>query len=145
MSLKIIMISKKVYIAPDVIFTFIDRAHAQHEQAEAYFRYFAQEEYALFIGITSIIEVYMQIYKDISPSLAKDFMRTISLSNFNILYPEESDVKAALKALINFQSTDLTYPKALIAVIAQRRGIQTICTLEYLHPLFGQQIFYLPI
>lgn len=137
--------SKKVFIASDVISSFIDRAHTRHEEADAYFRYFTQEEYALFTDINSITQAYMDIYTNISPSLAKDFLRTLALSNFNILYPDESDNKASLKALINFQSTDLTYPKALMSVMAERRGIQNICTFEYLHPLFGLHLFYLPI
>lgn len=139
------MLSKKIVIDASVIFAFIDRAHPKHEQAGAYFRYFAQEGYMLFTDENSIIEVYNQMYKDISPSLAKDFLRTLSLSNINIMYSEENEAKAALKALITYQSTDLTYPKALLAVLANKRGIMQICTLEYLHPLFGQTTFYLPI
>lgn len=138
-------VSKKVFMSSDVLFAFVDRAHPKHDQADAYFRYFAQEEYSLYTDMYSIMQAYTQIYSDISPSLAKDFMRTIQLSNFNILYPDESDVKAGLKALINFQSTDLTYPKSLMSVLANRRGIQNVCTFEYLHPLFGLHLFYLPI
>ena len=124
---------------------FIDRAHPKHEQAAANFRFFAEEEYMIFTDHTSLMDAYTTIYKEISPSLAKDFMRTISLSNINILYPEEQDSKAALKALVTYQSTDLTFPKALSAVLAQKRGITQICTFDYLHPLFGQILFYLPI
>lgn len=128
-----------------IFVSFIDRAHPKHEQAAAYFRFFAEEEYMIFTDILSLVEAYNTIYKDVSPSLAKDFMRVISLSNVNILYPEEMDSKAALKALVTYQSTDLTYPKALSAVLAQKRGITQICTFDYLHPLFGQMLFYLPI
>ena len=90
--------SKKVYVASDAFFAFIDRAHPKHEQADAFFRYFAQEEYKLFTDFVQLLEVYKKIYIDISPSLSKDFMRTIALSNFNIIYPEESDNKSALKS-----------------------------------------------
>lgn len=138
-------ISKKVFIASDAFFAFIDRAHPKHDEASAYFRFFAQEEYKLFTDAFVLNEVYRKIYTDISPSLAKDYLRTMALSNFNIIYPEESDMKAALKALINFQSTELTYQESLMAVLAERRDISQICTLTYLHALFGQSIFYLPI
>lgn len=139
------MTSKKVFIDPSVLFAFIDRAHPKHDQAVAYFRFFAQEEYFLFTDIASITEVYNQIYKDISPSLSRDFLRTISLSNINMIYPEEADNKAALKALVNYGSTELTYTKALIAVLANRRGIPQISTFDYLHSLFGLALFNLPI
>lgn len=137
--------SKKVFLEPSIFSSFIDRAQPKHEQAAAYFRYFAQEEYFLFTDIGSITETYNLIYKDISPSLSKDFLRTIFLSNINILYPDESDIKAALKTLINFQSTELTFSKSLIAVLANRRGIGQIATFDYLHSLFGLNLFYLPI
>ncbi len=137
--------SKKVYVAGNVIFAFIDRAHPKHENAAAFFRFFAQESYQIYTDILCINEVYLQMYKDISPSLAKDFLRTLALSNINTLYPEESDTKLALKALVGFQSQELTLPKALMAVLANKRGISQICTFDYLHALFGQTSFFLPI
>lgn len=139
------IISKKVFVEASVFTAFIDRAHPKHEQAAAYFRFFAEEEYTLFTDQIALVEAYTSMYKDVSPSLAKDFLRTISLSNVNVLYPEEQDSKVSLKALVTYQSTDLTFPKALSAVLAQKRGITQICTFDYLHPLFGQMLFYLPI
>jgi len=137
--------SKKVYISKSAFYAFINRAHPKYQQVAAYFRYFAQEKYSLFTDTFTLNEVYSQIYAEISPSLAKDFLRTIFLGDITIIYPEESDIKAALKTLVNFQSTDLTFIQALRAVLANRRGISQIYTLDYLHPLFGQSAFYLPI
>ena len=138
-------VTKKVYIEASVFTAFIDRAHPKHETASAYIRYFGQEEYALFTDIHAIMSAYKQIYDNISPSLAKDFLRTLFLSNLNIIYPEEQEIKAALKTLITFQITDLTFDKALSAVLANKRNINQICTFDYLHSLFGQSLFYLPI
>ena len=137
--------SKKVYIARSGFYAFIDRAHPKHDQASAYFRYFSQEGYSLYTDSTTLIDVYNQIYKEISPSLAKDFLRTVFLGNINVIFPEESDIKAALKTLINYQSTELTFGQALRAVLANKRGVGQIFTFDYLHPLFGQTVFYLPI
>jgi predicted nucleic acid-binding protein len=137
--------SKKVLIASDVLFSFIDRVSAKHEQAAAYFRYFSQEEYQVYLDITSILTVYNTIHDDISTSLAKDFMRTIGLTDINIIFPDESDLKGAIKVLANTQASDLTLQKALISVLADKRKIGQICTFEYLHPLFGISLFYLPI
>jgi predicted nucleic acid-binding protein len=139
------MISKKVYLSGSGFYAFINRAHPKFEQASAYFRYFAQENYLLFTDVYTILESYNQIYKEISPSLAKDFLRIVTISDINIIYPEERDIKSALKTLINFQSTELTFSQALRAVLANRRGINQIHTFDYLHPLFGQSVFYLPI
>lgn len=137
--------SQKVFLVPSSFLAFIDRAHPMHEQAAAFFRFFAQESYQLFTDLPHIIETYRVLYTTISPSLARDFMRTMSITSMNILYPEESDAKAALKALTTYQSTDLTYANALMSVLAYKQGIQQICTFEYLHPLFGLTSFYLPM
>ncbi len=137
--------SKKVYVSPSGFYALINRAHPKYNQASAYFRFFAQENYTLFTDTLTLSETYEQIYREISPSLAKDFLRTTFLGDINIIYPEESDIKAALKTLVNFQSTDLTFNQALRAVLANRRGISNVYTFDYLHPLFGQSMFYLPI
>ncbi|MCL6096329.1 MAG: hypothetical protein M1444_01420 [Patescibacteria group bacterium] len=139
------MISKKVYISKSGFYAFINRADPKYEQASAYFRYFAEERYTLYTDSITLIDVYNQVYKDISPSLAKDFMRTVFLGNINVIFPDESDIKAALKTLINYQSTELTFGQALRAVLANRRGVGQIFTFDYLHPLFGLTVFYLPI
>ena len=139
------MISKKVYLESSILCAFIDRAHPKHEQAAAFFRFFAQDEYVLFTDSLSVTQAYDTIYRDISPSLAKDFLRTLALSNINIIYPEEADMKAALKALVNYRSTELTYQKALVAVLANKRGIPQIATFDYLHQLFDLQLFFLPM
>ena len=137
--------SKKVFLAASAFVAFVDRANPKHEEAIAFFRYFAQEGYILFSDNINVITAYNNLYRSISPSLAKDFLRSLSLSDINILYPEESDAKAALKALVTFQTTELTYQEALMSVLANRRSISQIYTLDYLHQLFGISLFYLPL
>ena len=139
------MQSKKVYLDSSAFIAFIDRVHIKYDHATAYFRYFAIEEYQLFSDPVTITEAYNRIYNTISPSLAKDFLRVMALSNVNMIYPDEADCKAALKALVNFKTTDITYPKALMAVLANRRGVPQICAFEYVPPLFGLDLFYLPL
>lgn len=137
--------SHKVFIETSVLYAFINRADPKHPQAAAYFRYFSQENYQVFTSYPVLDEVYEKIYVKISPSLAKDFIRGMSLSGVNILYPTESDLKASLKTLINFQNTDLTFRDSQSAVLANRNSISQICTFAYLHPLFGINTFNLPI
>lgn len=136
--------SHKVFIESDVFYAFVNRAHAKYPQASAYFRYFAQEKYQVFTSYPVIEEVYREIYEKISPSLAKDFLRGLALSSVNILYPSESDLKAALKTLINYQNTELTFKDSQTAVLANRNYVNQICTFEYLHPLYGLSAFNLP-
>jgi len=137
--------SKKVFLAPSCLYAFIDRAHEKHTQASAYFRYFSQEEYMLYIDTVNLNQAYDIIFKKMSPSLAKDFLRIISLSDINVISPEESEVKATFKTISNYNALDLTFSEALMAVVASKRSINSIATFDYLHPLFGLNIFYLPI
>lgn len=137
--------SKKVYISSSLFIAFIDRANPKHSQAAAYFRYFGQDRYNVFSSILNVEESYRMIYEKISPSLSRDFLRAIVLSNINILFPNESDFKAALKTLVNYRTTELSFKDAQSAVLADRNGISQIATFEYLHPLFGQSAFYLPV
>ncbi len=139
------MVSKKIYIAPDGLVAFIDRAHKKHVQATAFFRYFAQEQCQIYSSVVNINETYMTIYNTISPSLARDFLRALSLSNFNILHPEPADIKAAIKILETGNSVDLTFSKALMAVMCNKKSIPQIVTFEFLHALYGLQLFYLPV
>lgn len=139
------MVSKKVYIASDEFIAFMDRAHPKHVQASAYFRYFAQENYQLYSTILSINETYTSVYNTISPSLARDFLRVLALSSVNIIYPEPADMKTAIRTLESSNSVDLTFTKAIMATVCNRKSIPQIATFEYLHALFGLQLFYLPM
>jgi len=139
------MISKKVYIAPDGLTAFIDRAHKKHVQATAFFRYFAQEQCQLYTNVVNVNETYMTIYNTISPSLARDFLRALSVSNINIINPEPADIKAAIKILETGNSVELTFAKALMAVTCNKKSIPQIMTFEFLHALYGLQLFYLPV
>ncbi len=139
------MISKKVYIAPDGFIAFIDRAHSKHVQAAAFFRFFAQEQYQLYSNIISINETYMVLYNTVSPSLARDFLKALSFSSINILYPEPADMKAAIKILENSTSVELTFSKALMAVVCNKKSVPQIMTYDFLHALYGLQLFYLPV
>lgn len=138
-------LSKKVFVESDIFYSFINRADEHYPQASAFFRYFAEQKFQVFTSYPVQENVYQQIYERISPSLAKDFMRGMSLSSINILYPTESDAKAALKSLINYQNTELTFREAQTAVLSNRNYIGQICTFRYVHPLFGISAFNLPI
>lgn len=139
------MLSKKVYIAPDAFTAFIDRGHAKHVTAGAFFRYFAMESYQIYTNPLTINESYDILYTTISPALAKDFLRAMYMSSVNIIYPEASDIKSAIKTVATSSAIELTFSKALMSTICNKQSIPQICTFEYLQTLFGLQTFYLPV
>lgn len=139
------MQSRKVFLAPDIFVAFVDRAHPKHLHATAFFRYFHQEQHFLYTNPQNIMDAYTIIQKRISPFLAKDFIKALSLGSINMLYPEEPDLKLAYKTVLSSSSQDLSMNEAIMAVMAERRSIPQVCTFEYLHPLFGLTTFFLPI
>src|SRR5665213_1620842 len=128
--------SKKILLTPDALLAFIDRAQEKHDQASAFFRFFAQGQYQLFTDILTLQIVYDHLYKNISPSLAKDFMRTIALSDLNIVYPDENDFRATTKTFLMYQANDMTFHLSMLATLANRRNISLVCTFSYFPNLF---------
>ena len=138
-------ISKKIFIDSSVLYAFINRADQKHVKATAYIRYFAQEKYQVYTSLLNLEETYELVYRRISPSLALDFLRGITLSSISVIYPTENEIKASLKILINYKSGELTFKDSLDSVIANKNSIPQICTFRYQHSLFGLTTFYLPI
>jgi len=138
-------LTKKIILAPDVVYAYIDRGSEKHQQAVAFFRYFSEQNYRVFLDTLSLNQAYNDIYNKMSQDLAKDFIRIISLSDMNLIYPDEAETKAAVKALVNYRTLDLTFSQAIMAVVASRRNITQVVTFSYLPPLLGMQTFYLPI
>lgn len=138
-------LNKKVILAPDSIYAYIDRGSDRHQLAIAFFRYFSEQKYHVFLDNLSLNKVYNDIYKKMSQDLGRDFIRIISLSDINLIYPDESETKAAIKALIGYRTLDLTFSQSIMAIVADRRRINQVVTFEYLPSLFGLQAFYLPI
>lgn len=139
------MISKKVYVSSDAFVAFIDRAHPKHVSMSAFVRYFAQENFQLYTSFVTINDTYNELYTAITPSLAKDFLRAMYMSSVNVIYPEPSDIKTTIKTVATSSVVELTFSKALVSVLCNKRSIPQICTFEYLPSLFGLQTFYLPV
>lgn len=137
--------SKKLFITQSVFVAFIDRVHSKHAQAAACFRYFAAQKYQLYTGYINIIETYRTIFADISPFLARDFLRAITLGSINVLYPSEADIKATIKALVISQSNELNFVDAQTEALAYRNSIMQIFSFDYIHLLFGLTSFVLPV
>lgn len=137
--------TKKLFVATSAFLAFVDRAHPKHVEATAYFNFLASKNYQLYTCFGSINEAYRKIYSDLSPTLARDFLKAITLGSINILYPSESDLKAAIKALTASQSKELTFLDAQAETLAYRNGITEILTFDYIPQLFGIEVFTLPV
>ena len=138
------IISRKVLVTPSVFFAFIDRNHPRHQEADAFFRYFAQEKFHVSVASFSIVKTYEQIKKHMSYAIAKDFLRIVYTGNVEITYPDEALTKAALRLVFSNSGQDLGIEHALINVIADRKQISQVASFEYQNFYFGIQSFSLP-
>jgi len=136
--------TRKVFLASDVILAFLDRNHPKHFHAAAFFRYFGQEHFYLYTSSEIIISVYQKVSQNISPSFAKEFLKDFSESSVRILVPEESEVKKAIQTVVT-SFTQIGIDEVLMLIMAQNHYIPSIATFSYLHNLFGRETFYLPI
>ncbi len=136
--------SRKVFLASDVLSAFLNRNDPKHLQASAFFRYFAQEHFYLYTSSEIVIFVYQNISQGISKSFAKEFLQVMSESSIHILTPDEQDIRKAMQ-LVTTSFTDLGLQEALSLVMTQRHYIPQIATFLYMHSLFGREPFYLPI
>ena len=137
--------SKKVYLSGNVIYAFIDRSHPKHDMAASFFRYFAENGYHVFTDIVTITGVHDRISSDMSLTVGKEFLKTMTQSSTTILYPEEKDFHAATKLYIADRTAGLVFETALIAVLADKRGISQVATFDFLHAVYGLKVFYLPM
>ena len=136
--------SKKIFLASDVITAFLDRNNPKYLHASAFFRYFAQEHYYLYTSSEIVIYVYQNISQSIGQSFAKEFLKVLSESNIVVLTPEESEMKKAITTVATSPS-DIGLEEVLMLLMAEKRHIPNICTFSFLHNLFGREIFYLPL
>jgi predicted nucleic acid-binding protein len=136
--------SKKVFLTPSVLFALLDRNHPKHSQADAYFRFFAKEQYQLFVTISSVVRTYNDIRKHMSYSIAKDFLRAMFVGNIQIVYPDEPTTRATLKLLLSDTQYEISFEQALTNVSADRRQISQICSFEFSRFYFGINLFTLP-
>lgn len=136
--------SKKILVTASVLFAFIDRNHPKHRQAAAYLRYFAQNQFQVFVPLSEIITTFSQLKKHVSFGIAKDFLRTTFVGDLEILYPDEAAAKTALKLALTPGQGDTSFSQVLINVLADKHQIPQICTLDFLKTYFGISIFNLP-
>lgn len=136
--------SKKAFIDSSVFFALVDRNHPKHPEAEAYFRYFAQEGFHLYTANFVVANLYSQLRRHIGFSIAREFLRGIYLGNIEIIYPDEPTTKAAVKFILTSQGPDISLEQALTNVIADRRQISYVCSFDYSQYFFGIQPFTLP-
>ncbi|MBI5621079.1 hypothetical protein HY949_04815 [Candidatus Gottesmanbacteria bacterium] len=137
--------NKRVIVSGQVFVAFVDRAHPNHGQAVAFFRYFSEERYEITIVLTSLLSIYETLGDHIGLSVAHKWLKSVFMGTVQIIYPDEQTVKAAIKLILTTNSYNITIDQAIMNVVADRRRIPTIATFEFFPFFFGIKPFMLPL
>ncbi len=137
--------TKKVFLAADMLVAFVDRMHPQHLHAKTLMHYFASEHFALFTTPTILDHAYTQIAQDISVSLARELLDSFAKTEVNMLFPDDKDLAHTYELVTNSPTLEITFTDALQATLCVRNHIPSIATFSYIHPYLGMSAFYLPV
>lgn len=131
------LISRKIFIDSSVLISFIDRANINHPKAVKALENLARLGYHLYTSSTNIGEVYAAISREISTSVALDFLQASIQSDMEIIFPSKADLISAHRMLRGNRERQITLREVLNATLMQRKGITQILTYNYWHYLFG--------
>jgi len=137
--------SRKIFIDSSVFISFIDRADINHAKAIKTMETLAQLGAKLYTSSQVIIEVYATVSREISISVALDFLQASLQSDIEILFPQKADLITANRMLRSNRERQLTLREVLNATLMQRKGITQILTFNYWHNLFGSYASHLTI
>lgn len=131
------LISRKIFIDSSVLISFIDRADVNHPKAVKALENLARLGYHLYTSSTNIGEVYAAVSREISTSVALDFLQASLQSGMEILFPQKADLITVHRMLRSNRERQLNFRETLNATLMQKRGIVQILTFTYWHNLFG--------
>lgn len=132
--------ARKIFIDSSVLISFIDRADTNHTKAIKIMETLAQLGAKLYTSSQVITEVYATVSREISVSVALDFLQASLQSDIEILFPQKADLITAHRMLRSNRERQLPLREVLNATLMQRRGINQILTFSYWHNLFGSYV-----
>lgn len=137
--------SRKIFVDSSIFFGFIDRADSNHTRAIKSMETLARLEYQLYTSSLVVNDVYALISREISPSVALDFLQAIIQSDIEIIFPQKADLITAHRMLRSNKERQIPFREVMNATLMQRKGIIQVLTFNYWHNLFGSHISNLTI
>lgn len=129
--------SRKIFIDSSILIPFVDRGDPNHRKAVQVIENLARLNYQLYTSFQNISDSFTILAREISNSVALDFIQACLQSNMEILYPQKADLAATYRILKSNRGKQILFREALNAVLMQRKGIMQIITLTFWHNLFG--------
>lgn len=116
---------------------FIDRGMPNYLKVSKTMDDLASLGYSVYTSLQVVTDVYVLLSRDISTSLALEFLQTMLQSGIEILYPQRADLITAHRILRANRDREIPFSEALNATLMQKRGIMQILTFAHWNNLFG--------
>lgn len=137
--------SRKIFIDTSILIAFIDRGNPNHLKASKAIEDLASIGYRLYTSLQVVTDSYSMLSREVSTSIALEFLQTMLQTGIEILFPQKADLITAHRILRVNRERQIPLTEALNATLMQKRGIVQIITFTYWHNLFGTHISNLTI
>lgn len=133
--------SKKVFIDSSVLYSFVDRADANHAQAVRAIEQLSRQQTQLYTSIQAVQETYTAINRELGSVLGIEFLQATIESSIEVLYPQKAELVSAYRLIKLNLSRQVSFKEAITAVLMQKRGIFQILTFTYWQNLLGSSVY----
>lgn len=137
--------SRKIFVDASIFVSFIDRADDNHTRAIKSMETLARMRYQLYTSSLVVNDVFILVNREISPSVALDFLQGIIRSDIEIIFPQKADLVAVHRMLRSNKERQIPFKEVMNATLMQRKNINQILTFNYWHNLFGSYVSNLTI
>jgi predicted nucleic acid-binding protein len=135
-------VSRKVFIDSSVLYSFIDRADANHAQTVKTIEQLSLQEIALFTSLQAIQDTFNAVNRQLGSTLGYDFLEVITQSNIEILFPQKSDLITAHRIMKTNRMKQMSLKDVITAVLMQKKGIVRILTYTYWPNILGSESYF---
>lgn len=129
--------SKKLFIDSSFLVAFIDRADLNHAKAGQIFELLGRHKYQVFTSVMVVAQTFNAIERDLSSTVARDFLQAMLETKIQILYASHSDFLAAFRYLKANPGRQISLSSIINANLIQRHGISSILTFNFWPNVMG--------
>jgi predicted nucleic acid-binding protein len=129
--------SRKVFIDPSFLISFIDRSDLHHQKTVAIFELMAKQGYQIYTSSILVYQTFARVERDMGANIALDFLQAILDSTIKILYTTESELLYAYRFYKNSHQRQLNILELITARLMEKNGITYVLTYDYWHNVSG--------
>lgn len=132
--------SKKVFIESSFFVSFIDRTDFNHLKTTAVFEYLGKNEFQLYTSLQVVTSAFGFIEKNLSVSIAREFLKVMLETDIQIIYPYHPEVNSTYKFIISNPQHKSSVSEILNSALMDRNNIKYVLTHDFWHNSFGTSV-----